>query len=103
MPEHQPGLEELLQLLRANLCPLETISEDTLLAELEMDSIERTAFVLDLEEKLRVVATDEACAKWQTIGDLMSYITQYQEQSMGLILPGEHQSGEAEREPDSPR
>ena len=70
-------LTSVIELFKTYRTPLETIDEQTLLEDLEFDSIHSTAALLELEDSLEFVATDEAWAKWKTIEDIVTYIDEY--------------------------
>ena len=76
----QEILKEVVQVLKANRCPLETINAETSIEELELDSVELTRVLMDLEDRFSMIVPDQAWVKWKTIGETIQYISKYQEE-----------------------
>lgn len=79
-------LKEVIQVFESNSCPLENIDAETMIENLELDSIGLTKVLMDLEERLSIYVPDQAWGKWQNIGDLIEYISNYQQEFGGLNL-----------------
>jgi len=79
-------LKEVIQVFKSNRCPLENIDAETMIENLELDSIELTKVLMDLEDRLSIYVPDQAWGKWQNIGDLVEYISNYQQEFGGLNL-----------------
>ena len=70
-------LEGVIHQLTANGCKLESITGETTVEELEMDSLHQTFFLLDLEESFNILVTDQTWALWLKVGDITAYIEEY--------------------------
>ena len=79
-------LKEVIQVFESNSCPLKNIDAETMIENLELDSIELTKVLMDLEERFSIYVPDQAWSKWQNIGDLIEYISNYQQEFGGLNL-----------------
>ena len=74
------NLDGVIQLLKANKCMNQTLRAETLIEELEMDSIHMAGFLLDLEEQYRIMVTDEEFQRWIKVGDIAEYIDKFAEE-----------------------
>lgn len=79
-------LKEVRQVFKSNSCPLENIDAETMIGNLELDSIELTKVLMDLEDRFSIYVPDQAWGGWQNIGDLIEYISKYQQEFGGLNL-----------------
>ena len=70
-------LAGVIHQLTANGCKLESITVETTVEELEMDSLHRTLFLLDLEDSFNILVADQTWAKWLKIGDIVEYIEEF--------------------------
>ena len=73
-------IKEVIQVLKANRCSLETINAETGIEDLELDSIELTRVLMDLEDRFSMIVPDQTWVKWKTIGEIIQYISKYQEE-----------------------
>ncbi|HUU30114.1 MAG TPA: phosphopantetheine-binding protein [archaeon] len=83
---HEEILESVIQLLQSNKCNYENVNGETRIEELAGDSLVLTSFLLDLEERFGIVATDEIWLKWNKIGDLINYIAGFLEEYSSINL-----------------
>ncbi len=79
-------LKEVIQVFESNSCPLENIDAETMIENLELDSIGLTKVLMDLEDQFSIYVPDQAWGGWQNIGDLIKYISNYQQKFGGLNL-----------------
>jgi len=79
-------LKEMIQVLESNRCPLENISAETMIEDLEFDSIALTKVLMDLEDRFSILVPDQTWVKWQNIDDIIKYISKYQEEFGSLNL-----------------
>ncbi len=79
-------LKEVIQVFESNSCPLENIDAETMIENLELDSIGLTKVLMDLEDQFSIYVPDQAWGKWLNIGDLIEYISNYQQEFGGLNL-----------------
>ena len=70
-------LEGVIHQLKANGCKLESVDGETAIAELEMDSLHLTMFLLDLEDSFKILVTDQIWAQWLRVSDIAAYTEQY--------------------------
>jgi len=77
---------EITGLLKANGCQVENLSTDMRLEELEMNSVNLTAALLELEDHFEVLVPDETWTAWQTIEDIVNYIAEYKQTQKILKL-----------------
>jgi acyl carrier protein len=82
----QEILKEVIQVLKTNRCPLETINAETRIEELELDSVELTRVLMDLEDRFSIIVPDQTWVKWKTIGEVIQYISKYKEEFGGINL-----------------
>ena len=85
-------------LLRANKCLKENLDTDTLVEELEMDSVHLTYFLLELEEHFEVVVPDEIWQKWTKVGDIVDYITEYQQKYSNTAVSEDQESSVTQKQ-----
>lgn len=79
-------LKEVIQVFESNSCPLENIDAETMIENLELDSIGLTKVLMDLEDQFSIYVPDQAWGGWQNIGHLIEYISNYQQEFGGLNL-----------------
>ena len=71
--------KELKIFLEANRCQVCDLSSDTRLEELEMNSVELTCALLEIEDHFQVLVPDETWNAWQMLGDIVNYIAEYKQ------------------------
>ncbi len=71
--------KELKIILEANGCHVSNLSIDTRLEELEMDSLELTTALLEIEDRFQILVPDETWTAWQMLGDIVNYIAEYKQ------------------------
>ena len=71
--------KELKKILEANGCRVSNLSTDTRLEELEMNSVELTTALLEIEDHFQVLVPDETWSLWQMLGDIINYIAEYKQ------------------------
>jgi acyl carrier protein len=71
------NMDGVVHLLKANKCMNQTLRAETLIEELEMDSIHMAGFLLDLEEQFRIVVPDEEFQRWIKLADIAEYIERF--------------------------
>jgi len=76
----QEILEDVIQVLKTNRCPLENIDAETRIEDLELDSVGLTRVLMDLEDRFSILVADQTWVRWQNIGDVVKYIASYQEE-----------------------
>ena len=81
-----PVLADIIRLLQNNKCLLQNINEGTMIENLEIDSVMLTSFLMELEEQFNLLVTDEIWSKWKKVGDIVSYIIEFQQEYSGLKL-----------------
>lgn len=74
------NIESVIRLLRAHKCANENLNSETLIDQLEMDSIHIASFILDLEEEFSILVSDEAFSNWIKVGDIAEHIDSYLEE-----------------------
>jgi acyl carrier protein len=84
--DNEEILKEVIHVLKSSRCPLENIDAETRVEDLELDSIELTKLLMDLEDHFSILVPDQTWAKWQNIGDVIEYISNYQKEFGGLNL-----------------
>ncbi len=75
-----PILADVIRLLQNNRCPLQKIDEQTMIENLEIDSVMLTSFLIELEEQFNLLVTDGIWSKWKKVGDIVSYIIEFQQE-----------------------
>ena len=70
-------MDAIVQMLRTHKCANESLRAETPIEELQIDSIQMTGFVLDLEERFRIMVPDEEFKSWITVGDIAGYIDKF--------------------------
>ena len=76
-------IDGVIQMLRAHRCVIERLEPETLMDQLEMDSIHLAGFMIDLEEQYRILVPDEEFKRWIKVGDIAEYIEKYTEEYGG--------------------
>ena len=76
-------MDGVMQLLRVHKCANERLEPETLMDQLEMDSVHLAGFMLDLEEQYRILVPDEEFKRWIKVGDIAEYIEKYTEEYGG--------------------
>lgn len=79
-------LKEVIHVLKNSPCPLENIDAETRVEDLELDSIDLTKVLMDLEDHFSILVPDQTWTNWQNIGDVTEYISNYQKEFGGLNL-----------------
>lgn len=79
-------LKELIHVLKTNNCPLENIDAETRIEDLELDSLGLTKALMDLEDNFSIFVPDQTWVKWQNIGEIIEYISNYQDEFGDLNL-----------------
>ena len=74
------NLESVIHLLRAHKCTNEQLDSETLIDQLEIDSIRMAGFVLNLEEEFSILVPDEAFKRWRKVADIANYVESYLEE-----------------------
>ncbi|MEA2063451.1 MAG: acyl carrier protein [Gemmatimonadota bacterium] len=89
--------EEILavvgKILGNNDCRIEEITENTLIEGLEMDSVNLTNVLIEMEEHFQVVIPDSVWSGWTTIQGAVEYILNYRQESELLNRPLESGPG----------
>lgn len=75
-----PVLADVIRLLQNNRCQLQNINEGTMIENLEIDSVMLTSFLIELEEQFNLLVTDEIWSKWKKVGDIVSYVIEFQQE-----------------------
>lgn len=65
--------ERMLEVLKQTVT-VDSISRDTEIEALGLDSLDVTEFVMELEEEFDITVNDSAVEKWKTWGDVVSYV-----------------------------
>jgi acyl carrier protein len=81
-------------ILHANGCRVENLSMDTRFEELEMNSLELTNALLEVEDHFQVLIPDETWSTWQTLAEVIAFIAEYKQTQAILNLT--HQIAEGE-------
>lgn len=68
-------LRTVREILAQNFGVVTPINEESVLAELGMDSLDTVEFVMWLEEEFDIEIPDEDAEKWQTVGDVVAYVS----------------------------
>ena len=76
----QEILKEVIQVLKSNRCPLENVNAETRIEDLELDSVKLTKVLMDLEDHFSIIVADQTWVKWKNIGEIIQYISKYQEE-----------------------
>jgi len=76
----QEILKELISILKSNRCPLEKIDAETRIEDLELDSVGLTKVLMDLEDHFSILVTDQTWVKWQDLGEVVEYISNYRKE-----------------------
>ena len=71
--------KEIKRILESNGCQVSNLSTDTRLEELEMNSVELTTALLEIEDHFQVLVPDETWRLWQMLGDIVNYIAEYKQ------------------------
>lgn len=68
-------LRTVREILAQNFGVVTPVNEESVLAELGMDSLDTVEFVMWLEEEFDIEIPMEDTDKWQTVGDVVAYVS----------------------------
>lgn len=86
MESSEDLFERLKKLVEESGTEKKDIRMETKIEELDLDSVNLTSLLLDIEEQFNVLVTDEIWVEWEYLRDVIEYVDQYLSDAPSTIV-----------------